>query len=1168
VVLVGAGFSLNAKRRLGVHVPLWSDMKAALEADLGVPNDAFDTLSLVDFYRRELGDSKLQERLLALLPHHLLEPGEAHEALWQSKPEAVITTNFLDTLLERPNALSVVEDTDLALPLSDNSAHLIYFHGHRGDFTSWVIGRSDYEDLAEKRPMLFSRVRQLFAQFPLLVVGYSLTDPDFHLVYRQMVRCMGRRHPMGLAVLAPTSPATAKHGKADAVPRRYWDGLNLRIVRLKNAQPGNSLAPQFRRFFELTKRLDNVRQLEPAYEQGLELADMARCLVENTQAVKSAFADPNLERVWETPNVQHSFWMQALDKALVASVTEWVQDKLGLVHRLDLAGHESLGSTQTSATQAQLPELDRASWLNAAEPNQCVGALWELMRGAVRSELAWTIEALLKAGGERTGILDWLAVSIDHEHILDASHAQSVILTIAALLECQVRREFQSSRLLGRIARLAEARFPDLSKHLQHVCQVQKDQGDDKRPIIEMLETARNLGLQGRKAEAATQYEMGAASARQLAAQDSALLEYFAEKGRAEMLSGPWRPETEADTQLRGRLKDLRQRTPVSRWFDALDEVQRSARKERLEDLEDSVARDRYEPTSLKFSSAGANLHRVFLDAQSLGAPAGILRDIVATDSRYFGSLAEQLEIRLNLNVKGTPKWLAREIEAGEFAQDEGAGMGEAQETSSQGLRVDALRRIAGVMVPLDGELPSGSRATSRVESLGAGATALGKAHVERAVRLLSVPPPDSHERWANAWASLARVTSWSDVGAALVACLGGLAGGAARAFAFRAGHFPWEHWVLCDNFAAKGGDQLLVALAKVDDPLGKVQAGWALAQVFAASGAWRGSPLVEIRDEWLNRMNDDIVNGGKPPLGWESTGAVVATCLQVERWPKLLEAIQNDGRAELSTQLSLAQSRHDTPLRASARAAIQQGAFSASDLSTFFDRQAYRLRAEALVALLGWEPSLRERVTLRLLELLETTSFVLPELAPIISGSLWEPTQWTQLLRYLRNGGGRFSASWTLQRMRFVLAVLGKPASRAPIVEESGSLAFLRHAIVEALSSGDALSANSAIYALAYLAPHVTAAESAGICMALEFAACDKRIGVAHGAAFAVGYIRKVAERYPILPNVRASADRVHEQLLEDDTAIIARQLVFGEAVGRRELQALDPASPQQSVT
>jgi hypothetical protein len=368
VILVGSGFSKNAKNDRSLRIPLWDDISAALADDMRISPRAFDALSLADFHRRNQGESAFQQRLLSLLDDQALEPGEAHAALWRSKPEAVITTNFLDTLLERDvRALSVIEDPDLALPIDEGRAQVVYLHGHRSNFASWVAGRSDYDDLQDTRPMLFARTRQLFAQFPLLVVGYSLTDPDFHLVYRQMVRAMNRRHPMGLAVMLQRNGEDA--AQAERVAKKYWEDLGLRIVRFRMDRDISS-NEQFVRFFDLTQHVETPRDLEACFRSSPSASweDVREAFHANAEIAVSALQDPTLDRIWHRSfEARATFWRAALNRALPEAVRTGAANtaqkfNLDTFRRPRSADGSAPQRAQTHERAEASFDLERASW--------------------------------------------------------------------------------------------------------------------------------------------------------------------------------------------------------------------------------------------------------------------------------------------------------------------------------------------------------------------------------------------------------------------------------------------------------------------------------------------------------------------------------------------------------------------------------------------------------------------------------------------------------------------------------------------------------------------------------------------------------------------------------------------------------------------------------------
>jgi hypothetical protein len=266
VVLVGAGFSRNAHG--GENVMLWSDVNEVLARLAGVDPAAHDSLTLADY---AWSDNALAcIRLLQEgMPDDELLPNKAHAALFGADVAAIVTTNNLDTLLDKaplPRAFRrVYRDADIAL--ADGRPPLIYFHGHRDLPDGWVFTRTQFEDVARTRPLIYAKVRQLLAEHPVITVGFSLADPNFHNVYRNIVRDLGGLSEQGLALLLNT-PSDAE--------RNHWAKLGLKLVTLRpeafNGDPDEQLAEFFALFSdpleEKPRNEDPSPPPPPGYEGG------------------------------------------------------------------------------------------------------------------------------------------------------------------------------------------------------------------------------------------------------------------------------------------------------------------------------------------------------------------------------------------------------------------------------------------------------------------------------------------------------------------------------------------------------------------------------------------------------------------------------------------------------------------------------------------------------------------------------------------------------------------------------------------------------------------------------------------------------------------------------------------------------------------------------------
>jgi SIR2-like domain len=228
VVFVGSGFSRNAENPNGANIPMWDDMLKLFngslqKSDKGVPH--FDPLHLAELYYERMGEAIFSKNILKLFPDSEVQPGKAHKALYEYDSEAIITTNNLDTLLDRGNRfVKVVEDTDLIRSKQGFERDVIYIHGHRDRPSSWAITRSQYEDIPRKKPGLLTKVRQLVIQHPFLFLGYSLVDPDFHLVYREVWRILQNNNYPGLAIFL---------NEPDPNEKAHWQKLGVSLVTLR-----------------------------------------------------------------------------------------------------------------------------------------------------------------------------------------------------------------------------------------------------------------------------------------------------------------------------------------------------------------------------------------------------------------------------------------------------------------------------------------------------------------------------------------------------------------------------------------------------------------------------------------------------------------------------------------------------------------------------------------------------------------------------------------------------------------------------------------------------------------------------------------------------------------------------------------------------------------------
>ena len=254
VGVIGAGFSKNAEPRLPElrpNIPLWKDFrKLFAQALVPKPNaegknntSEYTIPHLAELYEEQFGYQALVDALLDLFPDADLKPGPLHNALFTYEFESIITTNHLDTLLDHsPTWVKLIYDTDLLKTRHNyGEKELIYIHGHRDHPSSWVVTRSQYEDVSHSKPGIATRMRQLFLQHPLLILGYSLSDPDFHWVYRTIGNVLGKHVAFTIAIF-PEKPEPAE--------KKHWRRLGIHLISFKSS--GSDFPSQLMNFMQMS----------------------------------------------------------------------------------------------------------------------------------------------------------------------------------------------------------------------------------------------------------------------------------------------------------------------------------------------------------------------------------------------------------------------------------------------------------------------------------------------------------------------------------------------------------------------------------------------------------------------------------------------------------------------------------------------------------------------------------------------------------------------------------------------------------------------------------------------------------------------------------------------------------------------------------------------------
>ncbi|HXB92722.1 MAG TPA: SIR2 family protein [Puia sp.] len=193
VLFVGSGLSKHTH-----SLPTWSDFVESIWRNLSDIQDKRDDLSLeyIQKYPLEYLDyakAKFPNRYYKAIEKELqvLSGGPTPEIykIIASLPWAAIITTNLDTLLEDAfkqqgvEAIVVDNEEDLSNSGFQDGTLIIKMHGSVRNPSSQVMSRFEYLDFDYRRHGMKAIVLSLFTQYPLLILGAGLTDPNFLKIY-------------------------------------------------------------------------------------------------------------------------------------------------------------------------------------------------------------------------------------------------------------------------------------------------------------------------------------------------------------------------------------------------------------------------------------------------------------------------------------------------------------------------------------------------------------------------------------------------------------------------------------------------------------------------------------------------------------------------------------------------------------------------------------------------------------------------------------------------------------------------------------------------------------------------------------------------------------------------------------------------------------------------
>jgi SIR2-like domain len=1172
VVVVGAGFSLNAiNKRTGApvtrkEVPLWIDVLKRFAADLRLDQGGYDALTFAELHYEEMERATFNSTLLEMTRDDDLAPGDAHAGLFAYPKEAVVTTNQLDTLLDKNDRKwrCIAQDSDLALrPANDAAIDIIYFHGHRSDSTRWVFTRSQYEGIYTTRPLIVTKVRQLLSQHPVLIVGYSLSDPDFHHIYRQISLDMANHHPLGLALfphrMGPSTPE-----------RRHWEKLGIRIATFKSE---SSTSESFKKFFEInpnpTEPLEGSAVIRNWIRKGRDFGDRSQ------RAQDFLTAKERSKTVKTTPDSETDIWVEPLRCEFTED--EWAQiktrsDGLQYDEAMTAARSPVARSLDSPATFTGYRILDRKRFSYQDSLSRQLDAFLERRRD-LRLDLArWMTFAFTEnVIGERkplfVDLLSWMWRSVadasgDDQRVCD--EARGVVRRCFALT---LKNNYERER--KHIEEDASAIGLDVSG---------VSPADGRPPeFLQKMKNAFENMLDGAFNDARTTYRQAVGIARQ---RGDTFDEWVAFHGEEDAV---WASISFADRReeasqnlvddYRLRRLAMEQAPKIAEWLDRTRRGRERVAEKVIENFYKENRRRTVSGRSVSFSVHPYEYWTKFRDLETIHAPPDLQKSYVQPliDLGQFEPY-EELRYRLQLGVNETEKtedWLTRITNTPHDTLDNARKRDDAllkEFTRSGSYKRERLRRLE--------TFPS----IAHIFRLG---------DLDWVISFFSQCQEDTNDSRSAGRDYPRALCSYADLDTRLVvlnpleACASSSLSPLGRHEIAQGLHhaLPLEQWVGLHEPAAQRLVHLVLGLirgAADDDRFSSdEELAWALFSVFHGVKRFGRLLAAEMTDEvrqWAARLLQKKLPSNRSYLqGVYSAATHLAHILapddgareEVVSMALTASAAQDpEGRQGLTLggpmgawiSLIEAGAVPQSPIMAEAAVSLWTKLDGTWDETLRIARSNSHATWPYVGFLAVWIasgmanplPAARERLLLLVQAAPEYLSLCAEILSPTHWGHLWDP--FVDLVWKHSSGGD--GTDPVAARLGAVDLLRRWAAAPAPdLAELSADLGFLIDIALLAAGNESPAIANHAAYGITgYASRARSPADIRRIVGGLRRLATDPRPGVRGAAAYA-------GKRLPLMDvanEVRAVALKIDGDLSTDPYAIIQRQRVFGELDGR----------------
>lgn len=184
--LQSSGDLISAAEKIANLAHEWAWLNGKTE----FPDSFFDANVSHTIFLKYLVASQIQAAAPANINPASLGSHAELPSLIEMPLHSVITTNY-DHFLEQLLGRDPVHGLDIALHDDKTRGKVIKIHGCVSDPASIVLLPDDYAGYSIKHRYIFSKLLTFFAEHTVLIVGYSLSDPDISELLVDTAKALG-----------------------------------------------------------------------------------------------------------------------------------------------------------------------------------------------------------------------------------------------------------------------------------------------------------------------------------------------------------------------------------------------------------------------------------------------------------------------------------------------------------------------------------------------------------------------------------------------------------------------------------------------------------------------------------------------------------------------------------------------------------------------------------------------------------------------------------------------------------------------------------------------------------------------------------------------------------------------------------------------------------------